>query len=113
MTQTTVSTNSQTECTNGECVRVTTSCVDGTCTETRVEVDESDVISSDDTVTTSNGSSASTTVSNKKECKFDNRLFAIVFQGFDATIISIVLSTVMFFVFIMAMLKGVKGKIKK
>lgn len=110
MTQTTVSTNSQTECTNGECERVTISCINGTCNETRVAVDESEVISTDDSVTTSTGSSSSTSVSKTKECKFDNRLFAIVFQGFDATIISFVLSIMMFFVFIMALLKGKKLK---
>ena len=38
MPQTEISSSSKIECNNGECVRITTDCIDGNCYETRIIV---------------------------------------------------------------------------
>ena len=43
MTQTNILDTSRTECNNGECIRITSTCIDGDCNEVRVVIPESEL----------------------------------------------------------------------
>ena len=119
MPETNIVNNSRTECSNGECVRITTSCVNGDCTERRIIVDgqpmpnnfeENTRQPSDSNIghfdedTSSEGSS-------DNGCKdYKKRTIAIIFSGIDATIPSFILSLVMLIILMIGLFKMKKKK---
>ena len=120
MPETNIVNNSRTECSNGECVRITHSCVNGDCTERRIIVDGQPMPNNfeDNTVQENNNShddyfddDTSSEGSSDNGCKdYKKRTIAIIFSGIDATIPSFILSIVMFIISMIGLFKMKKKK---
>ena len=132
MPQTDIQNTSRTECSNDECVRVTRSCIDGDCTERRVVIPAGDT-SGDVTTSQTDSNSGETTSSNsnsnsssssssssnsssnsnssggntapKQACKHGHKTFTILMNDIDITIVSSILSLLMFIMFIFGLVK--------
>ena len=98
MTQTNIVDGSRTECNNGECVRVTTTCIDGDCNEVRVVIPESEVdteppreprrarrarSAGSDTTDEGDDESETDSESEGELCNVKAINFAIIFNGVD------------------------------
>tara|TARA_Y100000996_G_scaffold408851_1_gene388585 strand:- start:812 stop:1183 length:372 start_codon:yes stop_codon:yes gene_type:complete len=123
MPQTSIVNNSRTECNNGECVRITTNCVDGDCSETRTivqdGVEQVDVEGSAGEIDTSDSSDSSDSDSENENgsgiaCNTKDNNFAIIFNGRDFTLIFTVISLIMVIVFLVSLFQfEIKGKRRK
>ena len=127
MTQTNILDSSRTECNDGECVRITTTCIDGDCNEVRVVIPESEVEVEVDTElrrarrarrarsagsdTTDEGDDESETDSESEGelCNVKAINFAIIFNGVDITLFFGIMCLIMFIVFIIGVIR-IKNK---
>ena len=117
MPQTRIVNNSRTRCNNGECVQITTSCVDGECTERRIIVDEQTMPNNLEGNTgqenTGQGNAddyfdddTSSEGSSDNGCEdYKKRTISIIFSGIDVTIPSFILSLVMLIILMTGLLK--------
>ena len=121
MSRTSIVNESRTECNNGECVRITTNCVDGDCSETRTivqdGVEQVDVEGSGGEIDTSDSDSDSDSDSENgsgNACNTKNNNFAIIFNGRDFTLIFTIISLIMIIVFLVSLFQfEIKGKKRK
>ena len=122
MPQTSIVNNSRTECNNGECVQITTSCIDGECTERRIVVDEQTMPNNfeGDTGQENTGQEntgqendgdyfdddTSSEGSSDNGCEdYKKRTIAIIFSGIDVTIPSFILSLCMLTILMVGLFK--------
>ena len=133
MPQTSIVNSSKTECNNGECVQITTSCVDGDCTERRIVVNEQRMVRDfeqdtgpqgaqwanrlggrnnyeDDTDTDTDTDTSSEGGSDNGCEDYKQKTVAILFSGIDITIPSILLSLIMIVLFMVGIFKMKKKK---
>ena len=119
MPQTNIQNSQRTDCNNGECVQITTTCVDGDCTERRIVVDgpvdgnfesgpqragRAQRVGGLDTDSDSDSDS-------DDECgSYKKKTVAIIFSGLDVTIPSVILSLIMITIFMIGIFKMKKKK---
>ena len=116
MPNTNIQNTQRTDCNNGECVQITTTCIDGSCTERRVVVPAG--TTTETTYGTSSGGSAggsggggggasdtSSDTSSDDGCEFEKANFAIVFNGNNVTLFAGILSFIMCTVFMIGLFK--------
>ena len=126
MTQTNIVDSSRTECNNGECVRITTTCIDGDCNEVRVVIPESEVEvdteppreprrarrarrAGSDTTDEGDDESETDSESEGELCNVKAINFAIIFNGVDITLFFGIMCLIMFIVFIIGVIR-IKNK---
>tara|TARA_Y100000817_G_C16843074_1_gene538921 strand:+ start:834 stop:1211 length:378 start_codon:yes stop_codon:yes gene_type:complete len=124
MTQTNIVDSSRTECNDGECVRITTTCIDGDCNEVRVVIPESEVdteppreprrarrarSAGSDTTDEGDDESETDSESEGELCNVKAINFAIIFNGVDITLFFGIMCLIMFIVFIIGVIR-IKNK---
>ena len=120
MPETNIQTSQRTDCNNGECVQITTTCVDGECSERRLVVNEQQPMMGDrntnvddtgDTDDTDDTDDSSSDGSSDNGCEdYKNKTIALIFSGIDVTITSILLSLIMMVLFMVGIFKMKKKK---
>lgn len=114
MPETNIQTSQRTDCNNGECVQITTTCVDGECSERRIVVNEQQSTMGDrntnvdDTDDTDDSSSDGSSDNGCEDYK--NRTIALIFSGIDVTIPSVLLSLIMMVLFMVGIFRMKKKK---
>ena len=124
MTQTNIVDSSRTECNDGECVRITTTCINGDCNEVRVVIPESEVdaeppreprrarrarSAGSDTTDEGDDESETDSESEGELCNVKAINFAIIFNGVDITLFFGIMCLIMFIVFIIGVIR-IKNK---
>ena len=117
MPQTNIQNSQRTDCNNGECVQITTTCVDGECSERRIVVNEQQPMMGDrntnvdDTDNTDDTDDSSSDGSSDNGCgDYKNKTVALIFSGIDVTIPSVLLSLIMIVLFMVGIFRMKKKK---
>jgi hypothetical protein len=93
--------SSRTECYNDECYRITNTCRDGDCTETRVVIDNDEVqqtmqVGNDSNSDSDSDSDSDSESENENNCIYDEKTFTVLINDIDITIPSFIVSIILF-----------------
>ena len=92
---TNINRSSRTECYNDECYRITNTCRDGDCTETRVVIDSDEVQQTMQYGNDSDSDSDSES-ENENNCIYHEKSFTVLINDIDITIPSFIVSLILF-----------------